>query len=158
MTVAVCPTRPDSRGEVIVKSPDPLERPAIRFNYLEHRSDLDVITKGVAITRRILGSPAFAPYVVGETKPGDKCVSDDDIETFARGEGSSIYHPVGTCKMGVDDRAVVDPRLKVRGLAGLRVADASIMPFLTTGNTNAPTIMIAEKAAQMIREDALQGR
>jgi choline dehydrogenase len=158
MTVAVCPTRPESRGEVMAKSADPLERPTIRFNYLARRSDLETMKAGFRLTRRILASPIFAPYNVGETRPGDETDSDEAIADFARREGSSLFHTVGTCKMGVDDRAVVDPRLKVRGLAGLRVADASIMPFLTTGNTNAPTIMIGEKAAQMIREDARQAR
>jgi choline dehydrogenase len=154
MTVAVCATRPDSRGEVMAKSAQPQERPAIRFNYLERSSDLDVLRSGLKITRRILASPAFAPFDDGETRPGPQTVSDAEIDAFARREGSSLFHPVGTCKMGVDDRAVVDPRLKVRGIGGLRVVDASIMPFLTTGNTNAPTIMIAEKASQMIKEDA----
>jgi choline dehydrogenase len=158
MTVAVCPTRPESRGEVMAKSADPLDRPTIRFNYLAQRSDLETMRAGFSIARRIFASPAFAPFDVGETRPGAATQSDEAFEKFARSEGSSLFHPVGTCKMGIDDRAVVDPRLKVRGLAGLRVADASIMPFLTTGNTNAPTIMIGEKAAQMIIEDARQGR
>ena len=157
MTVAVCPTRAASRGEVMARSRDPRERPAIRFNYLERASDIEVLKAGVAATRRILASRVFAPHSVGETRPGIELTSDAEFADFARREGSSIYHPVGTCKMGIDDRAVVDARLKVRGLAGLRVADASIMPFTTTGNTNAPTIMIAEKAAQMIRKDAAQG-
>jgi choline dehydrogenase len=158
MTVAICPTRPDSRGEVMARSADPLDRPAIRFNYLAQRSDLETMKAGFRIARRIFGSPAFVPFDAGETRPGAKVEDDEAIEKFARSEGSSLYHPVGTCKMGIDDRAVVDPRLKVRGLTGLRVADASIMPFLTTGNTNAPTIMIGEKAAQMIIEDAHQAR
>jgi choline dehydrogenase len=158
MTVAVCPTRPESRGEVMAKSADPLDRPTIRFNYLAQRSDLETMRAGFSIARRIFASPAFAPFDVGETRPGAATQGDEAFEKFARSEGSSLFHPVGTCKMGIDDRAVVDPRLKVRGLAGLRVADASIMPFLTTGNTNAPTIMIGEKAAQMIIEDERQGR
>src|ERR1700722_9379361 len=154
MTVAVCATRPDSRGEVMAstsKAPDP---PKITFNYLQRSSDLEVLRSGFGITRRILASPAFQPYDLGETRPGAKALSEADFEAFARGEGSSLFHPVGTCKMGIDDMAVVDARLKVRSVSGLRVVDASVMPFLTTGNTNAPTIMIAEKGSDMIREDA----
>jgi choline dehydrogenase len=133
------------------KAPDP---PKITFNYLQRASDLEVLRSGFGITRRILSSPAFQPYDLGETRPGAKAHSDADFEAFARAEGSSLFHPVGTCKMGIDDMAVVDARLKVRGVNGLRVVDASVMPFLTTGNTNAPTIMIAEKGSDMIREDA----
>ena len=154
MTVAVCATRPDSRGEVMAKSANPLDRPVIRFNYLERSSDVDVLCSGFRIARRILAAPAFAPYDVGETKPGSQTGTDAEFESFARSQGSSLFHPVGTCKMGIDDMAVVDPRLRVRGIGGLRIVDASIMPFLTTGNTNAPTIMIAEKASVMIQEDA----
>ncbi len=154
MTVAVCATRPDSRGEVMAKSADPLDRPAIRFNYLQQSSDLEVLRSGLRITRRILAAPAFAPYDAGETRPGPETQSDGEFDGFARAQGSSLFHPVGTCKMGLDTMAVTDERLRVRGLEGLRVVDASIMPFLTTGNTNAPTIMIAEKGSAMIREDA----
>jgi choline dehydrogenase len=154
MTVAVCPTRPDSRGHVMAKSADARDRPSILFNYLQQSSDLEVMRSGFRTVRRILAAPAFAPYDGGELKPGEHVQSDKEFEEFARKEGSSLYHPVGTCKMGIDPQAVVDPRLRVRGIDGLRVADASIMPFLTTGNTNAPTIMIAEKAAVMIKEDA----
>ena len=154
MTVAVCATRPDSRGEVMAKSANPLDRPSIRFNYLAQSSDLDVLRSGFHIARRILAASAFAAHDVGETRPGPQTQSDAEFDSFARAQGSSLFHPVGTCKMGVDDMAVVDPRLCVRGIGGLRVVDASIMPFLTTGNTNAPTIMIAEKASVMIKEDA----
>lgn len=154
LTVAVCPTRPDSRGHVMAKSSNPLDRPSILFNYLQQASDLEVMRSGFRITRRILAAPSLAPYSEGEIRPGVATQRDAEIDDFARREGSSIYHPVGTCKMGIDARAVVDPRLRVRGVEGLRVADASVMPFLTTGNTNAPTIMIAEKAAVMIKEDA----
>lgn len=154
LTVAISPTRPDSRGRVTAKSADARERPSILFNYLQQRSDLEVLRAGFDITRRILAAPALGAYDDGETRPGSGVQSDAEFEDFARREGSSLYHPVGTCKMGIDARAVVDARLRVRGVDGLRVADASIMPFLTTGNTNAPTIMIAEKASAMIREDA----
>ncbi len=154
MTIAVCPTRPASRGSVMAQSPDPLARPAIRFNYLTARDDLRVISAGLRHARRIFAAAAFAPYRVAETRPGPAVTDDDAIAAFARREGSSLYHPVGTCKMGIDPAAVVDPRLCVRGIGGLRVADASIMPFLTTGNTNAATIMIGEKAAAMIRAEA----
>jgi choline dehydrogenase len=154
MTVAVCPTRPGSRGTVLVDSPDAQARPRIRYGYLTDRDDLRVMSAGLAQARRIFATQAFAPYIVQETRPGSAITTDAEVEEFARREGSSLYHPVGTCKMGIDDMAVVDPRLKVRGMDGLRVADASIMPYLTTGNTNAPTIMIGEKAADLIIEDA----
>jgi len=154
MTVAVCPVRPDSRGTIMAKSPDPLEYPAIRPNYLSDPNDMRVLIAGVRHTRRIFAQPALAPYTAGETVPGAAVESDAALEDFARGYGTNIFHPVGTCKMGIDPMAVVDPRLRVQGLAGLRVIDASVMPTVTTGNTNAPTIVIAEKGAAMILEDA----
>jgi choline dehydrogenase len=154
MTVAVCPTRPGSRGTVLIDSPEAHARPKIRYGYLTHRDDVRVMAAGLTCARRIFSAPAFAPYIVHETRPGSNVSTDSEIEEFARREGSSLFHAVGTCKMGIDDMAVVDPRLKVRGMEGLRIADASIMPYLTTGNTNAPTIMIAEKAADLIIEDA----
>ncbi len=154
MTIAVCPTRPNSRGSITLGGPDPFAPPKIRFGYLSDTDDLRVLRAGLDHARRIFAAPALAPYVVSETRPGAHVHSDAAIEAFARNEGSSLYHPVGTCKMGIDDMAVVDPQLRVRGIDGLRVADASIMPTLTTGNTNAPTIMIAEKAAELILADA----
>jgi choline dehydrogenase len=154
MTVAVCPVRPESRGTIMAQSPDPLTYPAIRPNYLSAPSDLRVLIAGVNHTRRIFSQPAMAPYSVEETVPGPNIATDDDFAQFARTNGTNVFHPVGTCKMGTDPMAVVDPRLRVHGVAGLRVIDASIMPGVTTGNTNAPTIMIGEKGAAMIREDA----
>ena len=154
MTVAVCPTRPSSRGAVLIKSRDPLAAPSIRYGYLTDRDDLRVMIAGFEHARRIFGAPAFSPYVVEETRPGRDVTAHEGIEEFARREGSSLYHPVGTCKMGIDDMSVVDPALKLRGIGGLRVADASVMPYLTTGNTNAPTIMIGEKASDLILKDA----
>jgi choline dehydrogenase len=154
MTVAVCATRPDSRGEVVAATSNALDPPKITFNYLQRSSDLDVLRSGFETARRILAAPAFQPYDLGETRPGASTLSEADFEAFARAEGSSLFHPVGTCKMGIDDMAVVDARLRVRGVGGLRIVDASIMPFLTTGNTNAPTIMIAEKGSDMILQDA----
>jgi len=153
MTVAVCPVRPESRGTIMAKSADPLEKPAIRPNYLSAENDTHVLLSGIRHTRRILGAPAFADCSLGEIAPGPEVDSLDTVKDYAHRLGNTIYHPVGTCKMGEDPMAVVDSRLRVHGLSGLRVIDASIMPTVTTGNTNAPTIMIAEKGAAMILED-----
>src|SRR5205814_9862194 len=125
-----------------------------RPNYLSAPNDLRVLIAGIHHTRRIFAQPAMAPYSVEETVPGSSVTSDEQFGEFARNAGTNVFHPVGTCKMGTDAMAVVDPRLKVIGVSGLRVIDASIMPAVTTGNTNAPAIMIGEKGAQMIKEDA----
>ena len=154
MTVAVCPVRPDSRGSILARSADPFEKPAIRPNYLSARSDQEVLMAGLRQTRRILAQAPIARHSVREVVPGPAVEDEAELVRYMREYGTTIYHPVGTCRMGEDPRAVVDPRLRVRGIAGLRVIDASVMPTLTTGNTNAPTIMIAEKGAAMIREDA----
>ena len=113
-----------------------------------------MLKAGFDHTRRIFAQPAMAPYSVEETVPGPRVTSDEDFADFAKKNGTNVFHPVGTCKMGTDPMAVVDPRLRVIGLTGLRVIDASVMPCVTTGNTNAPTIMIGEKGAAMIEEDA----
>ena len=154
MTVAICPVRPDSRGTIMARSADPLEKPVITPNYLSAPGDEQVMLAGIRFTRNIFASPAMARHSVEETLPGPEVVSDDALAEHARRFGTTIFHPVGTCKMGEDPRAVVDSRLRVHGIGGLRVIDASVMPTLTTGNTNAPTIMIGEKGAAMIREDA----
>jgi choline dehydrogenase len=154
MTVAVCPVRPDSRGTIMARSADPFAAPIITPNYLSAANDQRVLNAGVRITRQIFASPALAQHSVEETLPGPAVVSDDALADYARRYGTTIFHPVGTCRMGEGPNAVVDSRLRVRGMGGLRVIDASVMPTLTTGNTNAPTIMIAEKGAAMIREDA----
>jgi len=154
MTVAICPVRPDSRGTIMARSADPLEKPVITPNYLSAPGDERVMLAGIRITRNIFAAPAMARHSVEETLPGPDVVSDEALAEHARRFGTTIFHPVGTCKMGEDPRAVVDARLRVRGIGGLRVIDASVMPTLTTGNTNAPTIMIGEKGAAMIREDA----
>ena len=153
MTCAVSIANPESRGEVMARSPDPFEHPSLRPNYLSSRSDLAALLHGMRTVRRIFAQPAFERYRVGETGPGQSIRSDDELEAFARETGTTLYHIVGTCRMGEDPMAVVDPRLRVRGVRGLRVADASVMPTVTTGNTNATAIMIGEKAAAMIRED-----
>ena len=151
MTVAVCAARPDSRGTIKAGSADPLAAPLIRPNYLSARSDMEVLLAGLKRTRAIFAQPALARHSLRETAPGSDKTTDEALERHVRAAGGTLYHPVGTCKMGSDPMAVVDPQLRVHGLAGLRVVDASVMPTVTTGNTNAPTIMIAEKAADLIR-------
>ena len=152
----VCNLRPKSRGDIRLTSADPAAPLAIRANYLAHPDDLEHMLRGFKLARRILGAKAFARYRGEEIVPGRGVSSDDEIRDFIRAKAETIYHPIGTCKMGDatrDPLAVVDARLRVHGLAGLRVVDASIMPLLVGGNTNAPTVMIAEKAADMIKVD-----
>ncbi|MFM7418081.1 MAG: GMC family oxidoreductase, partial [Alphaproteobacteria bacterium] len=153
MTCAICPVKPDSRGTVMAKSADPFEKPAIRPNYLSARSDQELLARGLRMVRQIFAQAARTPYSMRELLPGSAVQSDDELLAFARQYGTTIYHPVGTCRMGEDPASVVDSRLRLRGIAGLRVIDASIMPTLTTGNTNVPTIMIGEKGADMIMQD-----
>ena len=153
MTVAVCPARPDSRGTIMARSADPVEKPTIAPNYLSDPADLRVMSAGIRFTRQIFAAPAIAQYSVSETLPGTAATTDEDFLDYAKRLGTTIYHPVGTCRMGDGPSAVVDSRLRVHGIQGLRVIDASVMPTLTTGNTNAPTIMIGEKGAAMIKED-----
>jgi choline dehydrogenase-like flavoprotein len=154
MTIAVCLARPDSRGTIMARSADPLERPAIRPNYLAAASDVDVLLAGIGHARQIFAAPALSRHSAAETMPGADKGSRQALDDFVHRDGTNLHHPVGTCRMGEDPTAVVDSRLRVRGVAGLRVVDASVMPTVTTGNTNAPTIMIGEKGAAMIREDA----
>lgn len=148
--VHVCQLRPESRGTIRLKSPDPLAMPAIDPNYLSAPEDVETLTRGVEMARRIGGQPALAAYNAGENWPGPDVTTREALLAKLRGWAETIYHPVGSCRMGVDDTAVVDGQLRVNGVEGLRVIDASVMPFLVSGNTNAPTIMIAEKAADMI--------
>ena len=150
----VCKLRPESRGSVTLNSADPFAPPAIDPAFLADRRDLETMIKGARMTRDILEAPALAKYRHKEMFGTETARTDADWEQHIRARGDTIYHPVGTCKMGVDDMAVVDPQLRVRGLEGLRVVDASIMPNLISGNTNAPTMMIAEKAADMIKSMA----
>jgi choline dehydrogenase len=154
MTVAICPVRPDSRGSIMASSADPFEKAVIRPNYLSAPGDRQVLEAGIGFTRAIFASPAMARHSVRETLPGPEVTSSAELLDYFKGFGTTLFHPVGTCRMGEDPGAVVDSRLRLRGLDGLRVIDASVMPTLTTGNTNAPTIMIAEKGAAMIRADA----
>jgi choline dehydrogenase len=153
-SASVCQLRPESRGSLRIKSADPALPPEIRINYLATETDRTAFIEGLKILRQILAAPALKPYAVDEILPGSKVTSDEDILAFCRQTGSTVYHPTSTCRMGNDPLAVVDQRLRVRGIEGLRVVDASVMPDLMSGNTNAPTIMIAEKASDMILEDA----
>jgi choline dehydrogenase len=153
-SASVCQLRPESRGSLRIKSADPTVPPEIRINYLATETDRAAFVDGIKILRKILAAPALKPYSVEEVHPGPKVTSDEELLNYCRRTGSTVYHPTSTCRMGNDPLAVVDQRLKVRGIEGLRVVDASIMPDLMSGNTNAPTIMIAEKASDMIREDA----
>jgi choline dehydrogenase len=154
-TASVCNLRPESRGFVRIQSSDPLKAPAIQPNYLSTDGDRQVAIDSLKLTRRISAAPALSKYHPQEFMPGPSYASDDALINAAGNIGTTIFHPVGTCKMGVstDPMAVVDARLRVHGIERLRVVDASIMPTIVSGNTNSPTIMIAERASEMIRED-----
>jgi choline dehydrogenase len=154
-TASVCNLRPTSRGHVRIKSADPRAHPAIMLNYLSTPEDRRVAADGLRLTRRIAAQPALAKYRPDEFKPGREFQTDDELAKAAGDVGTTIFHPVGTCRMGVpsDPAAVVDSRLRAIGLERLRVVDASIMPTITSGNTNSPTVMIAERGAEMIRAD-----
>jgi len=153
-TASVCQLRPESRGSLRIRSADPTAPPEIRINYLATETDRNANVEGLKILRKILHAPALSPFVVEEVDPGKKVSTDEELLSYARARGSTIYHPTSTCRMGNDPLAVVDQRLRLRGIEGLRVVDASVMPDLVSGNTNAPIIMIAEKASDMILQDA----
>ena len=153
-TFSVCQLRPESRGRVRVKSRDPHEAPAMQANYLAADLDRRTAVAALKFARRLAQAPALADYIESEYRPGPGVRSDEDLLEFARSYGATIFHPSGTCRMGHDPLAVVNDRLCVHGLGGLRVVDCSVMPTLVSGNTNAPVVMIAEKAADLILEDA----
>ena len=148
------PLRPESRGSIHIAAADPRRPPEIRFNFLSSPADAELAVRALRLARAVMTAPAMAPLRLTELAPGAEKTSDEALLDWVKGAAETTYHPVGTCKMGVDPQAVVDPQLRVHGIEGLRVADASIMPTLTSGNTNAPTIMIGEKAADMILRGA----
>jgi choline dehydrogenase-like flavoprotein len=152
-TTIVYQLRPESRGEIRLKTPDPREPPAMHPNYLATETDQRTIVDGLKLLRRLLAQPPLARFVREEMLPGPDVASDAQLLDHARRRGGTVYHPTSTCKMGVDSMAVVDPELRVRGIEGLRVADASIMPTVVSGNTNAATIMIGEKLADLLRTE-----
>jgi choline dehydrogenase len=156
-TMSMCQLRPASRGTVRIRSADPRVAPELRPHYLSDAHDRAVMVAGVRFARALAASRALSPYILDEHLPGRDAQTDDALLEFVRQYGSSIFHPVGSCKMGCDPMSVVDDHLRVRGVARLRVADASIMPTLVSGNTNAPAIMIGEKAAALILADAGNG-
>jgi choline dehydrogenase len=145
--------RPESRGYITIKSANPADPPAVHPNYLSTETDQRTIVDGLNLCRRILEQPQFRPFLELEILPGAGVRSDDELLAFARQRGGTVFHPTSTCKMGVDSMAVVDPELRVRGIDGLRVADASVMPTVVSGNTNAATIMIGERAADFARQN-----
>jgi choline dehydrogenase len=157
-TASVCNLRPEARGFVRITSPDPRAHPAIQPNYFSTPGDRQVAVDAIRLTRRIVAQPALQPYRPQEFRPGSAAESDEDLVAAAGDIATTIFHPVGTARMGRDPLAVVDERLRVSGLHGLRVVDASVMPTITSGNTNSPVIMIAEKASDMIREDRREKR
>jgi choline dehydrogenase len=149
-TMSVCKLRPESRGTLEIKSTDPSAAPAIQPNFLERESDIRTMLDGMKLIRRFAETPALSRWIKTEHDPGPACASDDDLVDFLRRKGFTVYHPAGTCRMGSDPEAVVDQELRVHGVENLRVVDASVMPVVTSGNTNAPVIMIAEKTADTI--------
>jgi len=151
---SVCQLRPESRGFVRITSADPRQPPAIQPRYLSSRSDRDTIVAGMKLLRRIMGQPAMRRYIAEERAPDPRCTSDAELLAFARATGTTVFHPTSTCRMGPDPAAVVDERLRVRGIERLRVVDGSVMPTVVSGNTNAAVVMIAEKGADMILQDA----
>ncbi|NNM72824.1 GMC family oxidoreductase [Enterovirga aerilata] len=154
-TASICLVRPQSRGSVRIKSPDPAVAPAIRLNFLTNQRDMQAAVAGIRGIRRICAAPALRRFEPEEFKPGPALQTDQEIAAGARDITATIFHPTSTCRMGVDPGAVVDPRLRVNGIGGLRIVDASVMPTIVSGNTNAATIMIAEKASDMISEDRM---
>jgi choline dehydrogenase len=153
-TFSVCQLRPESRGKVEIRTTDPFEAPSMQPNYLSTERDRRCVVEGLRFMRRLAGTGALVPYLTEEYRPGPAVASDEELLGFAREYGQTIFHPSGTCRMGRDDRAVVDARLRVRGVDALRVVDCSIMPTLVSGNTHAPVVMIAEKASDAILADA----
>jgi choline dehydrogenase-like flavoprotein len=156
MTIGVTQLRPQSIGTIHIKSPDASAGPSIRPNFLSDPVDQECMVRSMRIARRIVERPALHQHVSEEMSPGSQVQSDADWLSFARHNGQTIYHPIGTCRMGEDERAVVDLRLRVRGLEGLRVVDASVMPKMVSGNIQAAVMMVAEKAADLILEDVAQ--
>jgi choline dehydrogenase len=153
-TLLVYQLRPDSRGEIRLKSANPADAPAMRPNYLSAATDQRTIVDGLKLGRSLLGSSQLQPFIESEFVPGGGVTTDDQLLDYARNHGGTVFHPTSTCKMGIDAMAVVDSELRVRGVEGLRVVDASVMPAVVSGNTNAATIMIAEKAADLVRQRA----
>ena len=151
-TASVANLRPESRGYVRIKTPDPLAKPAIQPNYLSTPTDQKIAVDSIRLTRRIISQPALQRYTPEEFMPGIEFQSNEELVTATGDISTTIFHPVGTCRMGVDDMSVVDENLRVRGIDGVRIVDASVMPTITSGNTNSPVVMIAEKASDMILE------
>jgi choline dehydrogenase len=151
-TMSVCQLRPESRGTVRIRSADPLEAPSLRPNYLATELDRRCAVAGVRLARSLAATQSLKPYVAEEYRPGLQAKTDEELLEFARAHGATIFHPSGTCKMGSDPMAVVDERLRVRGVTALRVVDCSIMPTLVSGNTHAAEVMIGEKASDLIQE------
>jgi choline dehydrogenase-like flavoprotein len=154
MTLGAYPLRPDSKGSIHIASNDPQQAPAIATRFLSAPMDVTRLLAGIRIGRRLIGATAFDALRGEETTPGAKQLTDEELLAFVREQGDTSFHPMGTCRMGDDSAAVVDARLRVRGLSGLRVVDASVMPSMVSGNTQAATMMIAEKGAAMIQQDA----
>jgi choline dehydrogenase-like flavoprotein len=157
-SIGVFKIRPESRGSIHIHTSDPLRNPSIRVNYLTHPNDIDTYKRAVHLVRKIAAQPALQPFIRTETRPGPTIIDDDQLIDYIRNTGQTAWHAISTCRMGHDDMAVVDDRLCVRGVEGLRVADISIMPTLVSPNTFAPAILIGEKASDMIKEDARRDR